>query len=150
MISADLILADLEATSKKQVFRHLAERTAALFEGDAEALQAALFDREKIGPTGIGDGVAIPHIKACGITRMYGVLARLQSPVDFDALDGVGVDIIFMLLAPAESKTTQHLKTLALISRFLKDTGIRRNIREAKSEDDIARLVLDWAEEHVT
>ncbi len=87
--------------------------------------------RERIGTTGIGGGVAIPHVKVPGVSRTYGVLARMHAPLDYDAIDGEPVDIIFMLLAPAESKTTQHLKVLAQMSRFLKDSTMVAALRES-------------------
>jgi PTS system nitrogen regulatory IIA component len=145
MITADLIIPALQATSKKQAFRAIAEATAEAFGGDPEILFNALIDRERIGTTGIGCGVAIPHIKLPAVTKMYGVLARLEEPVDYDAIDNAPVDIIFMLLAPTESKTTQHLKVLAHISRFLKDQNTCRCIRETGDRSRIADLLLEWA-----
>jgi PTS system nitrogen regulatory IIA component len=145
MISADLIMPGLAASSKKQAFRAIAEKTAELFGGDAKQILDALLDRERIGSTGIGCGVAIPHIKLANISRMYGVLARLETPVDYDAVDGKPVDIIFLLLAPAEAKTTQHLKMLAHISRFLKDNATCAAIRDAAGNADIEALLAAWA-----
>ena len=145
MITADLIMPNLAATSKKQAFRLIAEQTATLFNGDAKEILDALQDRERIGSTGIGCGVAIPHIKIKKIHKMYGVLARLQTPVDYDAIDGAPVDIIFMLLAPADAKTTQHLKMLAHISRFLRDNHTCSRIRGTDERDMIADLLLEWA-----
>jgi len=145
MITADLILPALEATSKKQAFRAIAEATSEEFGGDPEILFDALIDRERIGTTGIGGGVAIPHIKLPTVSRMYGVLARLEAPVDYDAIDNAPVDIIFMLLAPTESKTTQHLKVLAHISRFLKNADTCRCIRENGNHDSISGLLAEWA-----
>ncbi len=145
MIAADLIMANLAATSKKQAFRLIAEETASLFNGDSKEILQALLDRERIGSTGIGCGVAIPHIKVGKIDKMYGILARLQSPVDYDAIDGQHVDIIFLLLAPAEAKTTQHLKMLAHISRFLKDNQTCTHIRGTCERDKIADLLVEWA-----
>lgn len=144
MISADLIIPNLPATSKKQVFQAMSEQTAPLFRGDADALLTALLDRERIGSTGIGNGVAIPHIKVAKATQMYGVLVRLESPVDYDAIDDAPVDIIFMLIAPAESKTTQHLKMLAYISRFLKDEKNVAAIRATADPAALAEIVNSW------
>lgn len=144
MISADLIIPNLPATSKKQVFQAMSEQTAPLFRGDADALLTALLDRERIGSTGIGNGVAIPHIKVAKATQMYGVLVRLESPVDYDAIDDAPVDIIFMLIAPTESKTTQHLKMLAYISRFLKDEKNVAAIRATADPAALAEIVNSW------
>lgn len=145
MIAADLILAELSANSKKQAFRAIAEEAAALFGGDAEMLFNALMDRERIGCTGIGGGAAIPHVKVAGVDKTYSVLARLRSPVDFEAVDGAPVDIIFLLLAPAESKTTQHLKLLAQISRFLKTPETCAAIRAARELSALGALLEEWS-----
>lgn len=145
MITADLIIPALEATSKKKAFRAIAEEISVQIGGHADDLLGALLDRERIGTTGIGQGVAIPHIKIAGADRMYGVLVRLETPVDYDAIDGQPVDIIFMLLAPAESKTTQHLKMLAQISRFLKDAKTCDAIRAASETQKISAILAEWA-----
>jgi nitrogen PTS system EIIA component len=145
MITADLIIPGLQATSKKQAFRQLAEASAGLFGGSAERVLDALLDRERIGSTGIGGGVAIPHIKLPQIERLYGVLARLDKPVDYDAIDAKPVDLIFMLVAPADAKTTQHLKMLAHISRLLKDGRTCEAIRACGEQAAIAELLTRWA-----
>lgn len=145
MITADLIIPNLSASSKKKAFRAIAEEIAETIGGDADDLLNALMDRERIGTTGIGCGVAIPHIKVPNTERMYGVLVRLEEPVDYDAIDGEPVDIIFMLLAPAESKTTQHLKMLAHISRFLKDEKTCAALRAAEEAKHMTALLTEWA-----
>lgn len=145
MISADLILPDLRATSKKQAFRSIAEAVAPLVGSSVEAVFDALMARERIGSTGIGGGVAIPHIKIEGMDRIFGVLARLDSPVDYDAIDGAPVDLIFMMIVPAESKTTQHLKVLAQISRFLKDSDTCETLRSSSERKKIEDLIAEWA-----
>jgi PTS system nitrogen regulatory IIA component len=145
MITADLIIPALEASSKKKAFRAIAEEVAVQIGGHADDLLGALLDRERIGTTGIGQGVAIPHIKIAGAERMYGVLVRLETPVDYDAIDNLPVDIIFMLLAPAESKTTQHLKMLAHISRFLKDAKTCDAIRAARETESLTAILTEWA-----
>jgi PTS system nitrogen regulatory IIA component len=145
MIGADLILPKIAASSKKHALQLIAERVVAEKGGDEEALLAALIDRERIGSTGIGNGVAIPHIKMPELQEMYGVLATLQSSVDYDAVDDQPVDIVFMLLAPMENKTTQHLKMLAYISRFLKDENNRRNLRAVDTSLEIETLINGWA-----
>ncbi len=149
VIQTDLIIGNLSATSKRQAFRHIAERTALLYNGPAEVLLDALLERERIGTTGIGAGVAIPHVKVAGVTRAYGVLVRLAQPVDYDAIDGAPVDIVFMLLAPADAKTTQHLKVLAQMSRFLKDPAVVAQIRSTPDESLIGTMVGRWIREQV-
>jgi PTS system nitrogen regulatory IIA component len=147
MINADLIIPGLSASSKKAAFRALAEATVGLFPGDPEKVFAALMDRERIGSTGIGCGVAIPHIKLAHVDKLYGVLARLEKPVDYDALDGKHVDLIFMLIAPAASKTTQHLKMLAQISRLLKDDETCQALRGCCERQAIETLLDNWVKE---
>lgn len=141
MISADLIIVELKATSKRQAFQAIAGETAPLFRGSPEILLTALLDRERIGSTGIGCGVAIPHIRLEKIDRMYSVLAKLEKPVDYDAVDGQPVDIIFTLLAPAADKTTLHLKALAQISRLLRDPSTCGALRAADDRDKIIRVL---------
>lgn len=145
MITADIILHNIDAGSKKQAFQHMVEAVAGHIGADADALMTALIDRERIGSTGIGNGVAIPHIKVAGLEKPFGVLARLEKPVDYDAIDGLPVDIVFMLLAPQESRTTQHLKLLAQVSRLLKDGKTCNGIRSAETRDSITRLLDEWA-----
>lgn len=148
VIQADMIIGNLSATSKRQAFRAIAERTALMFGGDPDSLLTALLERERIGTTGIGGGVAIPHVKVPGVTRTYGVLVRMHTAIDYDAIDGEAVDIVFMLLAPAESKTTQHLKVLAQMSRFLKDGDMVTALRATRDESVIAGLVRSWISAH--
>ena len=144
VIQTDLLMTGLAATSKRQAFRAIAERTALMFGGDSDVLLTALLERERIGTTGIGAGVAIPHVKVDGVNRVYGVLACLATPVDYDAIDGAPVDIVFMLLAPADSKTTQHLKVLAQMSRFLRDPQVVAGLRATRDESVIATLIKNW------
>jgi PTS system nitrogen regulatory IIA component len=146
MIAVDLIIPELRASSKKQLFELLAEEAANLFDGDAAALFGALMDRERIGSTSIGGCAALPHIKAASIEKTHSIFARLSPPVDYDALDGNPVDMVFLLLAPADSKTTQHLKVLAYISRFLKDSRVCGEIRGADSKEKIEQILADWVQ----
>lgn len=145
MIHADIILPALNATSKKQLFQTIAEQAAPLLRSEPEGLLTALLDRERIGSTGIGKGVAIPHIKVEKATQMYGVFARLAAPIDYDAIDGEPVDIVFLLVAPTENKTTQHLKMLAYISRFLKNEANAAAIRATDTAEGLAQIISDWA-----
>lgn len=144
VMQTDLVIGNLAATSKRQALRQIAARTAGLFGGNEEDLLNALMDRERIGTTGIGGGVAIPHIKTAAVDRPYSVLVRLSSPVDYDAVDSAPVDIIFLLLAPSASKTTQYLKVLAQMSRFLKDPATCGAIRDTADESVISGIVARW------
>lgn len=144
MITADLIMPALDVTCKKQAFQDIAAEACNMLGCDPADIVNALLERERIGSTGIGFGTAIPHIKVDKIDRLYTVVAVLEKPVDYDAIDGNPVDIIFMLIAPAAAKTTQHLKSLALVSRFLKEEETRDTLRQLQSETDIAKLLDDW------
>lgn len=144
MITADLIIADLDVRSKKQALQKIAQEATQIVGIGADQLTAALLERERIGSTGIGNGVAIPHIKIGKTSQTYGIFVRLKKAIDFDAVDGQPVDIIFMLLAPAESKTTQHLKTLAHVSRFLKDASTCEKIRLTADHSALAKLLDEW------
>lgn len=145
MVAADLIIPDLFASSKKQAFRVLADRVAQSLRIKPEELLEALLARERIGSTGIGEGVAIPHLKVDNLQKTFGVLVHLDSPVDYESEDGQPVDIIFLLLVPAGSRTTEHLKTLAHVARFLKDKQVCAELRTAKDQNRIAEIVGTWA-----
>lgn len=144
MIKANLVLSGLKATSKKQVLEELSRHVAKACNGDPDNLFNALLDRERIGSTGIGSGVAIPHIKIEEITEVMGVFARLDCAVDFDAIDEKPVDIIFMLLAPADTRSTQHLKALARVSKFLRDAKTCQRLRECKTIEALTAILDEW------
>lgn len=144
MITVDVIIENLRASGKKQALECIAEKAAELFFGNPDSVLSALVERERIGSTGIGCGVAIPHVKIVGLKRIYGVLAYLPHPVDFGAIDNQPVDIIFALLAPAGDKTTQHLKALAHVSRFLRDAEACTRIRNSSQEGEIAQALETW------
>ena len=109
---------------------------------DREAVVASLMDREKLGSTGIGQGVAIPHGKSDQVADLVGALGISRKGVEFGSLDGEPVHVIFLLVAPRES-SGQHLKALAQISRLLKDKFFRQAIREAKSVDEIQKIIKE-------
>jgi PTS system nitrogen regulatory IIA component len=147
MISLDLVIPSVSVGSKKQLFDVVAAAVADAYKIDADALVAALIAREKIGTTGIGDGAALPHIKVQGIDRIFCVLARLEQPVDYDAIDQKPVDIVYLVLAPAEAKTTTHLKILAQAARFLKEKKFQDIIRHNADPAFLETLVNQWSAE---
>ena len=147
MITVDLVIPAIDVGSKKQLFAVIADHVAEAYRIDASVLMQALIAREKIGTTGIGDGVALPHIKIDGIERIYCILARLNTAVDYDAIDQKPVDIIYLVLAPKESKTTQHLKILAQAARFLKEKKFHEIIRQNAEKDVLETLVSQWSAE---
>lgn len=135
MIQPDLTLFRLPVSSKKQLFELLAEQAAPLFFGSADAVLAALLERERLGPTAIGAGVALPHIQVEGIKRIYGVLACLETPVEYGAPDGLPVDVLYLLLAPAGTRTTTHLQALTQAARHLKTPGVCEALRAAAPDE---------------
>ena len=128
LVAPNAILPALKVNSKKQVLQELAARAAVLSGQNERAIFDILMQREKLGSTAIGNGIAIPHGKMPGLTRLFGLFARLDRPVDFEALDNQPVDLVFLLLAP-ESAGADHLKSLARIARLLRDPAITHKLR---------------------
>lgn len=117
-----------QVTSKKRLFQELAELAHAEYRLNASEVLDALQERESLGPTGVGQGVALPHARLHGLDKVVGLFLRLEKPMDYDAVDRKPVDLIFALLAP-ESGGVDHLKALALVSRTLRDTDLRAKLR---------------------
>ena len=140
ILSEDRILTSLEAGSKKQALQELAGKAASQTGIDERFIFDVLLERERLGTTGVGCGIAIPHGKICGLKNLFGCFARLNNPVDFEAVDGHPVDLIFLLLAP-ESAGADHLKALAHISRVLRKDGKCDKLRNAKSSKRIYALL---------
>jgi len=130
LLSPSAVVLDLKAGSKRQVLRALADRAAEAHGLDAAPVLDALLEREKLGTTGIGDGLAIPHAKLPGVNKLVGVFARLQTPVSFEALDDEPVDLVFLLLAPTEA-AADHLKALAWVARVFRNDELCAALREA-------------------
>lgn len=128
LLSADSILADFKASSKKQAIQSLAKMMAQKNGLCEREIFANLLDREKLGSTGVGRGVAIPHARVSGLDRITGMFVRLSNGIDFDAVDEHPVDLMFMLLAPEEA-STEHLKALARVSRLLRDESVCGKLR---------------------
>ena len=128
LIRPGAILPSVKAMSKRQVFQELAAKGAKITGLDERQIFETLLDREKLGSTGIGDGIAIPHGKLAGVDRIHGAMARLSQPIDFESLDGQPVDLVFLLLAP-EDAGADHLKALARIARVLRVPGVADRLR---------------------
>jgi nitrogen PTS system EIIA component len=143
MLPADRIAGPLAATSKKQAFEQLARHAGELFHAAPDMVLAGLLDRERLGCTGIGLGCAIPHLKISGLKRPYGILLRLAAPVDYGAPDGAPVDLLYLLVVPDSGRTTAHMKSLALMARFLRDPAIRQNLRAADASA-MAAVIDEW------
>jgi PTS system nitrogen regulatory IIA component len=130
-LSPDAIAPSLKAQSKKQALHDLAAHAARLVGRDEREIFDTLLQRERLGSTGIGEGVAIPHGKLPKLDRLFGLFARLEKPIDFEALDGEPVDMLFLLLAP-EGAGADHLKALARVARMLREPGTHERIRAAR------------------
>jgi nitrogen PTS system EIIA component len=133
-LSPEAVVPFLRASGKKQVLAELAAHAARLTGLEERMIFEALLQRERLGSTGIGDGIAIPHGKLPGLDRLFGLVARLEKPVDFEALDGQPTDILFLLLAP-EGAGADHLKALARIARAMREPGVVERIRAARDAD---------------
>jgi PTS system nitrogen regulatory IIA component len=140
ILTADLVDADLVAANKKALFQQLATAMARRAGLDGKVVLAALQERELLSSTGYGGGIAIPHGKIDGLPGVVGYFARLSSPIDFQAVDGALVDLVFMLLSPADAGA-DHLKALAGVSRLLRDRSMVAKLRGARSKDAIFALL---------
>jgi nitrogen PTS system EIIA component len=130
-ISPDSVLPSLKAKTKKQLLQELASRAARITGLPERGIFDVLLQRERLGSTGLGQGIAIPHGKIAGLKGIVGIFARLAEPIDFDAVDGEPVDIVFLLLAP-EGAGADHLKALARISRLLREGSAVEKLRVSR------------------
>jgi PTS system nitrogen regulatory IIA component len=130
-LSPEAIAPSLKANSKKQALHDLAAQASRLVGRDEREIFDTLLQRERLGSTGIGEGIAIPHGKLPKLESLFGLFARLEKPIDFEALDGEPVDMMFLLLAP-EGAGADHLKALARVARVLRVPGIHERIRSAR------------------
>ena len=135
-LTPEAVAAGLRPVGKKQVLQEISAQAARLVGLDEREVFETLLHRERLGSTGIGDGIAIPHGKIPRLSRLFGLAARLDKPVDFEALDNQPVDIVFLLLAP-EGAGADHLKALARVARVLRESGTRDRIRAARDASAI-------------
>ena len=147
LISSDSIVAALKAGSKKQALQELSQIAEKITGVSARDIFGTVLQRERLGSTGVGQGIAIPHGKLEDLDRLYAIFARLETPIGFDAMDDQPVDLIFMLLAP-ESAGADHLKALARISRTLRDPSVTKKLRQSDSIDDIHSILTQPAASH--
>lgn len=115
-------------TSKKRLFHELGEVANSCFELNADSVIDALVEREGLGPTGVGHGIALPHARLEGLQKVHGIFVRLEKPLSFDAVDRQPVDLVFALLAP-KTKGVEHLKALALVSRTMRSPDVCAKLR---------------------
>lgn len=148
ILKKGFILEELKAKSKREVLVELAGAFAkGKLEFDSDAMLHVLLEREKLGSTGIGDGIAIPHGKLAGLDEMIVAFGRSREGVDFEAMDGKPVHLFFLLMAP-ENSVGQHLKALAKISRMIKDEAFRKKLLAAKECDELFQVLAEKDDEY--
>jgi nitrogen PTS system EIIA component len=143
LVVPQAVVPSLRVNNKKQALQELAARAAAICGRNEREVLEVLMQRERLGSTGIGNGIAIPHGKLARLERLFGVFARLERPIDFEALDGQPVDLVFLLLAP-EGAGADHLKALARIARLLRDPDVAHKLRESRDAEALY-AVLTWS-----
>lgn len=136
IISKSAVLDNIQAASKRELIQCLSERLSALSGLDERVIFDAVWERENLGSTGYGEGVAFPHARIEGLDKVCGMFVRLDEPVDFDSLDGKPVDLVFLLISP-ENSGADHLTALAALSRVLKTEGSCEKLRKARNADEI-------------
>jgi PTS system nitrogen regulatory IIA component len=136
------VIGSLKAQGKKHLLQELAARAAHLTRLPERKIFETLMERERLGTTGVGQGIAIPHGRLADIGEIVGVFARLETPIDFDAVDNQPVDLVFMLLAP-EGAGADHLKALARVSRLLRNQTATEKLRAAKSAEALYAILTD-------
>ena len=147
LITPGSVVANLRVANKRQALQELAKRAAALTRMDEHRIFETLLEREQLGTTGIGGGTAVPHGRLANLAQPFALFARLEKPIDFDAIDGQPVDLIFVLLTPPEAGA-DHLKALARISRLLRNRAICAKLRGTDEADAIYALLTDRAASH--
>src|SRR6185312_6017089 len=134
LLDRHAIVSRVTASSKRQALSVASEVAARLYRLKAGDVLDALLSREDEGSTGLGGGVAVPHARLKGLERVRGVFLRLETPISFESVDDQPVDLMFVLLAPAEART-EHLRSLALVSRVLRRPDLREQLRQARTQD---------------
>ncbi len=137
----EAVRVDLSAGNKRQLLNQLAQIAAARLSLDPSAIADSIAERERLGSTGFGGGVAIPHGKLDKLDRVYTLVARLAAPIDYKAIDGQPVDLAFLLLSPPDAGA-EHLKALAAVSRLVRHAGIVDKMRGARSRDAMAAVLI--------
>ena len=130
------------ASSKKRVLHDMAQLAGNCYDMRAEVLLEALLEREKLGPTGVGNGVALPHARSPDVDKVCGAFILLESPVDFGSVDKLPVDVIFGLFAP-ENAGVDHLKALAIVSRTLRDNSICAKLRANPDQQTLFTILTE-------
>lgn len=147
LVTQKSIMPALKAASKKQLLQMLSEKAAQITGLTERDVFDTIMQREKLGSTGVGNGIAIPHGKLKNIKNITGVFARLETPVDFEALDDEPVDLVFMLLAP-ESAGADHLKALSRIARILREADMVKKLRGTKDAAALFAFLTEQPNSH--
>lgn len=142
LVSPQGVVAHLKVSGKKQLLQELATRASAITGVPERVIFETLLERERLGTTGVGQGIAIPHGKLAGIDRIHGLFARLGEPIDFDSIDDQPVDLVFLLLAP-EGAGADHLKALARVSRLLRNQTMCEKLRAAEDKSALFALLTE-------
>ncbi len=141
ILSKESVIADLTADSKKNLLEELADLASKETNLDPRVILEALVERERLGSTGVGHGVALPHTRLLGLEKIFCAFVR-TNPVDFEAVDGKLVDLVFLLLVPEESGA-DHLKALSCLSKLLRDETITTALRKASNIDEIYQIICE-------
>lgn len=147
LIAPEGVIPSLKATTKKQALQELAVKAAALTGVDQHVIFEALFQREQLASTGYGRGIAIPHVRLPGLSRVIALFARMEDPIAFDSVDGEPVDLVFLLLAP-EHAGADHLKALARVSRLLRDPQSIAKLRTCDDRDALHAMLTEPLASH--
>jgi PTS system nitrogen regulatory IIA component len=147
LLDVSAVMPTLRANSKKQLLQLLAEKAAAVTGLPEREVFDTILQRERLGSTGVGNGIAIPHGKLAGVKRITGIFARMDAPVDFESLDDQPVDLVFLLLAP-EGAGADHLKALSRIARVLRDSETVAKVRGTRDATAIHTLLSDTPTSH--
>jgi len=145
ILSKDCVIACAKATSKRQLLQQFAEMAASAADLDKQVVFETLMNREHLGSTGLGNGIAIPHGKIKGLDRVVAIFARLENPIDFDSVDDEPVDLALMLLAP-EGSGADHLKALSRVARLLRSDGVVEELRASRETGRIYEVLIHPAE----
>ena len=147
LIKPEGVIASLKAKSKKQALQDLASKASTITGFEARLILETLLQRERLGSTGVGRGIAIPHGRLAGLNRIVSVFAKLDEPIAFDAMDGEPVDLIFLLLAP-EHAGADHLKALARISRLIRDPMAIEKLRSSRDRAALYAVLTEPMASH--
>ena len=146
VVAPDAVIPALKVNGKKQALQELAARAAQISGQNERTIYETLLQREKLGSTGVGNGIAIPHGKLPKLEKLVGLFARLERGIDFESLDGQPVDLVFLLLAP-EGAGADHLKALARVARLLREAEVVTRLRETRDADALYAILAQPSSE---